>query len=93
MVLRSVENRQTRYLIVATICAAFAPVAEGGHAPIILPTFVGIPSWIFSQSTFDWLMLWPATITFIIVADFGFLPETGSLIFRENKWPNSIDKE
>jgi hypothetical protein len=87
------ENCPTRYLIVAAICAAFAPVTDGGHIPIILPTFVALPSLLFSRGAFDWLMLWPATITFIIVAGFGFLPETGTLILTGNKWPNSTDKE
>jgi len=66
---------------------------EGGHLPIILAAFVFIPMWIFSQTSFDWLMVWPAIVTFIMVACFGFLPETGSPIFGESKWPNSTDKE
>ena len=92
-VIRSVDNRQVRFLIVATICAAFAPSLEEGHLPTILPAFVFIPLWIFSQRSFEWLMVLPAIITFVMVAGFGFLPETGSSIFGESKWPNSTDKE
>jgi hypothetical protein len=92
-VVRSVDNRRVRFLIVATICTAFAPSLEGGHLPIILPAFVFIPMWIFSQISFDWLMVWPAIITFIVVAGFGFVPETGSPIIGLSKWPNSTDKE